>query len=69
MYQGKCYIFDEYSIDNEYITCKKCKKTRQPCKEEVSKINPNRYYKMCQTCRALQTNYNINFKKKKYNLE
>jgi len=70
MYQGKSKnnLINEYSVDNEYLTCKKCKQTRTPCKEEVSKINPNRYYKMCQKCRAIQNNYNINYKKKNNNL-
>ena len=69
MYQGKCYIFDKFSIDNKNIICNKCKKTRIPCKEEVSKINPNRWYKLCLECRTVQNNYNISYKKKKNNLE
>lgn len=68
MYQGKSYIFDKFSIDNEHIICNKCKKTRTCCKEEISKLNPNRYYKLCISCRAVQNNYNINFRKKN-NLE
>jgi len=71
MYQGKSKnnLNDEYSIDNEYITCKKCKQNKKADKNDISKINPNRYYKMCQKCRAIQNNYNINYKKKNDNLK
>jgi hypothetical protein len=42
------------------ITCHKCKKTYEPCVEEISTKNPNIYYKNCKTCR---NRMNIYYKK------
>ncbi len=33
------------------ITCRKCKKTYEPCDKEISSRNPSVYYKNCEKCR------------------
>jgi hypothetical protein len=67
MYQGKSKnnLNDEYSIDNEYITCKKCKQNKKADKKDISRKNPNVYYKNCQRCRDYQFQKNLIHRYKK----
>jgi hypothetical protein len=67
MYAGesKINLNDEYSIDKEYITCKKCKVHYKPDKKDISRKNPNVYYKNCQRCRDYQFQKNLIHRYKK----
>jgi len=39
------------------ITCRKCKKTYEPCDKEISTRNPSTYYKNCEKCRNKMSIY------------
>jgi len=64
---GEEALNPKYTIDNEYITCKKCKVCYRPDKKDISRKNPNVYNKWCQRCRDYQFQKNLIHRYKKNN--
>ena len=64
---GETELNPDYTLDNEYIICTKCKVCYQPDKKDISRKNPNVYYKWCQRCRDYQFQRNIMIRYKNKN--
>ena len=56
---GEPKLNPDYTLDNTHILCKKCKVYYEPDKKDISRKNPNVYYKTCQRCRDYQFKHNI----------
>ena len=59
---GETKLNPEYTLDNEYIICTKCKFKYTPIHTDITIKNPNLYYKQCKKCRE----YNNNARKKHF---
>ena len=59
---GETELNPDYTLDNEYIICTKCKVKYTPSDSDISIKNPNKYYKQCKRCR----DYNNNARKKHF---